>query len=47
MDLKAWALSVTIFQGQPNLYKMFSSKKLITTESIAFHVGITSTHLVK
>jgi hypothetical protein len=47
MDLKAWALSVIIFRGQPNVDKMFSSKKLITTESIAFHVRMVSTHLVK
>jgi hypothetical protein len=47
MDLKSWALSVTIFRGQPNLDKMLSSKKLITTEPVAFHVGMASTHLVK
>jgi hypothetical protein len=47
MDLKAWALSVTIFRGQSNLDKMFSSKKLITTESVEFHVGMAFTHLVK
>jgi hypothetical protein len=47
MDLKAWALSMTIFQGQPNLDKMFSSKKLITTASVVFRVGMASTYLVK
>jgi hypothetical protein len=47
MDLKSWALSVTIFRGQSNLDNMFSSKKLITTASVAFRVGMASTHLVK
>jgi hypothetical protein len=47
MDLKSWALSVANFRRQPNLDKIFSSKKLITTESLAFHVGMASTHLVK
>jgi hypothetical protein len=47
MDLKDWALSVTIFRGHPNLDKMFSFKKLITTASVAFHVRMASTHLVK
>jgi len=45
MDLKDCALSLIIFLGQPNLAKIFSSKKLITTESVAFLVGIDSTHL--
>jgi hypothetical protein len=47
MDLKAWELSVTILWGQSNLDKMFSSKKFITTESVAFRVEMASTHLVK
>jgi hypothetical protein len=47
IDLNAWALSMTIFQGQPNLDKIFSSWKLITIESVAFLVGMASTHLVK
>jgi hypothetical protein len=47
MDLKAWALSVAIFQGQLNIDKLFSSKKLITIESIEFRVRMASTHLVK
>jgi hypothetical protein len=47
IDLKACALLVIIFQGHPDLDKILSSKKLITTESVAFLVGINSTHLVK
>jgi hypothetical protein len=47
IDLNALALSVTIFRGQPNLDNILSSRKYITTESIAFLVGIASTHLVK
>jgi hypothetical protein len=47
MDLKAWALSVTIFGGHPNLDEILSSKKSITTESVALLVGIASTHFVK
>jgi hypothetical protein len=47
IDLNACALSVTIFWGQSNLDEIFSSRKLITTTSVAFLVGIASTHLVK
>jgi hypothetical protein len=47
IDLKACALFVIIFLEQPNLAKIFSSKIFITTEFVAFRVGIASTHFEK
>jgi hypothetical protein len=47
IDLNACAFSVTIFQGQLNLDKIFSFRKLNTTVLVAFLMGLTSTHLVK
>jgi hypothetical protein len=47
INLNACTLSMTIFQGQPNLDRIFFCRKLITTESVSFLVGTTSTHLVK
>ena len=47
VELKALALSVVILLGTPNLVMILSSKKSITTLSVAFLVGIASTHLVK
>jgi hypothetical protein len=46
-ELKALALSVVILDGTPNLVMILSSKKFMTTSSVAFFVGIDSTHLVK
>jgi hypothetical protein len=46
-ELKALALSVVILDGTPNLVMIHSSKKFMITSSMAFFVGIDSTHLVK
>ena len=46
-ELKAFALSVVIFEGTPNLVIILSSRKSMTTLSIADLVGMASTHLVK
>ena len=46
-DLKALALSVVILAGIPNLVIILSSRKSIITLSVAFLVGMDSTHLVK
>ena len=46
-DLKAYALSVTILAGQPNLDMMFSSMNFMMTVSVAFFAGMASTHFVK
>ena len=46
-DLKALALSVVILGGIPNLVIILSSRKSITTLSVAFLVGMAFTHLVK
>ena len=40
-------LSVMILAGTPNLVIILSSKKSVTIASVAFLVGIASTHLVK
>jgi hypothetical protein len=47
IELKALALSVVILVGTPNLVIILSSRKSITTLSVADLVGIASTHLVK
>ena len=47
LDLKAAALSVIIFLGQPNLDRILVSRNLIITESVAFLDGMASIHLVK
>ena len=47
LDLKDLALIVSNFFGQPNLLRIFSLIKLIITLSVAFLVGMASTHLVK
>ena len=46
-ELKALALSVVILRGVLNLVMILSSMKSITTFSVAFLVGMPSTHLVK
>ena len=46
-DLKALALSVVILAGILNLVIILSSRKSIITLSVAFLVGMASTHLVK
>jgi hypothetical protein len=46
-ELKALALSVVILEGTPNLVMIRSSRKFMTTSSVAFFIGIDSTHLVK
>ena len=45
--LKALALSVVILAGAPNLVMILFSVKSITALSVAFLVGIASTHLMK
>ena len=47
LDLKAAALSVMIFVGQPNLDNMLVSRKPMITASVACLEGIASIHLVK
>jgi hypothetical protein len=47
VELKALALSVVIFAGTPNLVIILSSRKSMTTLSVANLVGIASIHLVK
>jgi len=47
LDLKVAALSVMPFLVQPNLDRIFVSRNLIMTESLAFLEGIASIHLVK
>ena len=46
-ELKALALLVVILNGTPNLVIILSSRNFIITLSVAFLVGISSTHLVK
>jgi hypothetical protein len=46
-ELKALALSVVILEGTSNLVMIRSSIKFMTTSSVAFFVGIDSTHLLK
>ena len=46
-DIKALALSVVILAGILNLVIILSSRKSIITLSVAFLVGMASTHLVK
>ena len=47
LDLKALALSVNNFLGQPNLLRIFSWMKSMITLLVAFRVGMASTHFVK
>jgi len=47
LDLNALALSVINLCGQPNLLKILSSINSIITLSVAFLVGMASTHFVK
>ncbi len=47
LDLKAVALSVIIFSGQPNLDMMLVSKNCMMIESLAYLQWIASIHLVK
>jgi hypothetical protein len=47
LDLKSYALTVTSFLGQPNLEKIYPSRKSMITLSVAFQVGIASIHFVK
>ena len=47
LDLKALALSVNKFLGQPNLLGILSLMKLMISLSVAFSVGMASTHFVK
>ena len=46
-ELKHGPLSMMIMAGTPNLVIILSSRKSMTTTSVAFVVGIASTHLVK
>ena len=46
-ELKALALLVVVLDGTPNLVMILSSRKSITTFSVAALVGMASTHLVK
>lgn len=47
LDLKSWELSIMIFLGNPNLERIMFSRNWIIASSIAYLVGIASTHLVK
>jgi hypothetical protein len=47
VELKALALSVVILAGTPNRVIILSSRKSMTTLSVAHLLGISSTHLVK
>jgi hypothetical protein len=47
VELKALALSMVIFAGTTNLMIILSSRKSMTTLSVADLVGIASTHFVK
>ena len=44
MDLKAGALSLTRFLGQPNLLRILSRRKMMITLFVALHLRNASTH---